>query len=210
MKRIFTLTTAMVLASVSTALAHHPLGGTVPDSAVYGFLSGIGHPVIGFDHFAFVIAVGVLAALQQYRFIMPVGFIAGTILGTVMSVALVSLPFAEVVITLSVVLAGMVAMRGRGASLVPATMLVAMAGIFHGWAYGATVIGAEMTPLMAYLAGFSMIQLVIMLATGFLLRVIWKVSSAEALQPRLAGALIAGVGLAYLVEHVETFLFPAM
>jgi hypothetical protein len=39
---------------------------------------------------------------------------------------------------------------------------------------------------------------------------ICKVSSAEALRPRLAGAMIAGVGLSYFVELVEAVVFPAM
>jgi len=210
MHRIFTLAAMMLAASLSTAMAHHPLGGGVPDSAVNGFLSGIGHPIIGFDHLAFVVAVGVLAALQRYRLAMPLGFIAGTILGTMLSVALVSLPFAEVIITLSVIVAGGVAMRGQTAAVLPATAVCAVAGVFHGWAYGAAVIGAETTPIIAYLAGFSLIQLAIVVATGLALRSLWNVSSAAALQPRLAGALIAGVGLSYLVEHAESFVFPAM
>ena len=85
MKQIFILTSTMLLASISSAFAHHPLGGVVPDSAINGFLSGVGHPVIGFDHLAFVIAIGVLAALQSHRLLMPAGFIGGTILGTVLS-----------------------------------------------------------------------------------------------------------------------------
>ena len=210
MKQIFTLTSTMLLASISSAFAHHPLGGGVPDSAINGFLSGIGHPVIGFDHLAFVIAIGVLAALQSHRLLMPAGFIGGTILGTVLSVSLMSLPFAEWVITLSVLAAGAVAMRGRTTAVLPATMLAALAGLFHGWAYGAAVNGAEMTPLVAYLSGFSLVQLAIVLTTGYVLRMIYKVSSAEALHPLLAGAMIAGVGLSYFVEMVEAVAFPAM
>ena len=67
-----------------------------------------------------------------------------------------------------------------------------------------------MTPLMAYLAGFSLVQLAIVLTTGYVLRMICNVSSAEALRPRLAGAMIAGVGLSYFVELVEAVAFPAM
>ena len=32
---------------------------------LHGLLSGIGHPIIGFDHLAFVIAVGLIAAFNQ-------------------------------------------------------------------------------------------------------------------------------------------------
>ncbi|MGD1951584.1 MAG: HupE/UreJ family protein [Leptolyngbyaceae cyanobacterium] len=44
------------------ALAHHPMGGKTPSSFIEGFLSGVGHPVIGLDHLIFVIASGLLAA----------------------------------------------------------------------------------------------------------------------------------------------------
>ena len=62
MTKFFALAAAMILTTTSAALAHHPLGGMTPTSFTEGFLSGIGHPVIGFDHLAFVIAVGLIAA----------------------------------------------------------------------------------------------------------------------------------------------------
>jgi urease accessory protein len=39
---------------------------------------------------------------------------------------------------------------------------------------------------------------------------IWKSLDAGALKPRLAGAVIAGVGVTYMVEIVEGVIFPAM
>jgi len=95
-------------------------------------------------------------------------------------------------------------------AVLPATILGSLAGLFHGAAYGAAVIGAETTPILAYLAGFGLIQFGIMLVAGFAMRQIWNVASMAELQPRLAGALLAGVGVTYLVEHAERFLFPAM
>ena len=91
-----------------------------------------------------------------------------------------------------------------------ATLLAALAGLFHGWAYGAAVVGAEATPLLAYLAGFGVTQLLIALGVGIVARQLWKVARADALQPRLAGALVAGVGLVYLIENVEGMIFPGM
>jgi hypothetical protein len=49
-----------------------------------------------------------------------------------------------------------------------------------------------------------------MLAAGFAMQQIWKAASMAELKPRLAGALLAGVGVTYLVEHAEQFLFSAM
>ena len=55
MTRIFALAAAMTLTMASAAFAHQPLDGMTPQSALHGFLSGVGHPVIGFDDLAFVI-----------------------------------------------------------------------------------------------------------------------------------------------------------
>jgi len=52
--------------------------------------------------------------------------------------------------------------------------------------------------------------MVIAIAAGFAMREIWKVGSAAAMQPRLAGAVIAGVGLTYLVEAAESVIFPGV
>jgi urease accessory protein len=39
--------------------------------------------------------------------------------------------------------------------------LAALAGLFHGYAYGEAVVGAGMDPIMAYLAGLCLIQMAI-------------------------------------------------
>lgn len=210
MSKIIILSLSFLLASAGSAFAHHPLGGAVPETMLHGFLSGLGHPVIGFDHLAFVLAIGVLAAFQPHRLVMPLGFVIGTVIGTFLTLAAVTLPYAELVITLSVLSAGIAVMRGKAVAALPVAVLVSLAGLFHGWAYGAAIVGAETTPLIAYLFGFGSIQMAIMLGAGLLMRQFWKATSTAELQPRLAGALLAGVGLTYLVEHVEGFLFAGM
>lgn len=210
MTRIFAVAAAMIMVTATSAFAHHPLGGDVPQTLMNGLLSGIGHPVIGFDHLAFVIGVGLIAAFHKNRAMMPAGFVVGTMIGTLLTVSMVALPLAEIVITASVVGAGIVAMRGKLTNVMPATIIAATAGLFHGWAYGAAVIGAEATPIIAYMVGFGAIQMVIALGTGMLAHNIWKTTASEALQPRLAGAMVAGVGLAYLVENLEGMIFPGM
>ena len=210
MHRILALAVAFSSITLSSAFAHHPLGGEVPQTMLHGFLSGVGHPVIGFDHFAFVVAIGLIAAFHKQRVIMPVGFVLGTMAGTLMTISAIVLPFAELVITASVILAGVIAMRGKHTSIAPMTMGAAVIGLFHGWAYGGAVIGAEATPLIAYLAGFGLIQMVIALTAGYVAFNMWKATSPASLHPRLAGALMAGVGVAYMVELVEGLVFPAM
>jgi len=63
------------------ALAHHVMGGKLPDTAWYGLLSGLGHPIIGIDHLAFVLGVGLMAYLAGRIVLLPVLLVAGTVLG---------------------------------------------------------------------------------------------------------------------------------
>ena len=210
MNRILLSAIAMVLMSAGAAFAHHPLGGMTPQTAMHGFLSGVGHPVIGFDHLAFIIGVGLIAAFHRNKLAMPAAFVAGTVGGTMLTLAAVSLPLAEIVITGSVVVAGVVAMRGKIMDLRVAAILAAAAGLFHGWAYGAAVIGAETTPVIAYLVGFGMIQMLIAGGVALAIARVWKIIDVAALQPRLAGAVVAGVGLAFLVENVEGMIFSTL
>jgi len=42
----------------SPAMAHHPLNGMPMETFAHGLLSGVGHPLLGFDHLFFVIAMG--------------------------------------------------------------------------------------------------------------------------------------------------------
>ena len=207
MIKMTTLSISFLLAFASNAFAHHPLGGVVPETMLHGLLSGLGHPVIGFDHFAFILAIGFLATFQSHRLAIPFGFVIGTVIGTFLTLATVELPYAELVITLSVSFAGITVMRGRTVAEMPVFVMISIAGLFHGWAYGAAIIGAEVTPLIAYLFGFGSVQLAVMFGVGFVIRQIWKASSLMELQPRLAGALLTGVGLTYLVEHVESLVF---
>ena len=48
-----------------------------------------------------------------------------------------------------------------------AGILLATGGLVHGYAYAESIIGAETTPLVAYLAGFGTVQLIVCLATVF-------------------------------------------
>ncbi len=206
---------AAMIAGISPAFAHHPLGGGAPQTITDGLLSGVGHPIIGFDHLAFVIGIGILAAFFQKNRSAPIGgFIAGTIAGTALIIAGVTLPFAELAITASVVIVGLLAMNAKVAKPMTAAAIACFAGLFHGWAYGEAVIGAEATPIIAYVIGFAATQAIIALAA---MRIAFYVMEGELspnklspnkLSPRLAGAMIAGVGIAYLVEWGEALIFP--
>ncbi len=185
------------------ALAHHPMGGSTPETFWHGLLSGFGHPIIGVDHFAFVVAVGLAAAFGAYRYLSPLAFIAATMVGCLLTYGGVGLPLAEIVITGSVVLLGGLVLSGRAVPTAAYVALFALAGLFHGGAYGEAIIGAETTPLVAYLLGFGAIQYTVCIAAGWFARTVWRATDAHAIQPRLAGAVAAGIGAAFLIENVE-------
>ncbi len=77
-------------------------------------------------------------------------------------------------------------------------LLFAVAGLFHGHAYGESIFGAERTPLEAYLVGLVIVQTAI--ATGVALAMRRPLTSP--LNARLAGAVIAGIGLAVLMGQI--------
>ncbi len=199
------------IASAVPALAHHPMGGATPGYFMDGFLSGIGHPIIGIDHLAFIIAVGVASAFLAARYVMPAFFIGATVLGCLLySVGNISLPFTEFAIAASVLLLGTLIMSGRDLNPKICAALFSLAGLFHGSAYATEIVGAEATPLAAYLIGFSLVQYAIAAVSIVVLRETWKASTALSTQPRLAGALVAGVGLTFLIENIESALFAGM
>ena len=46
---------AIMIVIAQPAWAHHPMGGTLPQTFLQGLLSGFGHPVIGVDHLAAIV-----------------------------------------------------------------------------------------------------------------------------------------------------------
>lgn len=194
------------LLAASPALAHHPMGGEAPQTAFHGLLSGLAHPVIGLDHLAFIVLVGLAAAGAQCRTVGPAVFIGATLAGTFVHLAGVTLPLAEVVIAASVVVLGALLFHGRQARGVVALAGFAFAGVFHGWAYGGAVIGSAAMPIVAYLVGFALVQFAI--AAGVARLASAATGTAEGLiRARGAAAVCLGIGLVFLVEQAERFAF---
>ena len=194
---------AIVAATTTPALAHHPLGGETPSTLVHGLLSGIGHPVIGLDHLAFVIAVGIAATFAARPLLMPLAFVAATIAGTLVHLAAIDLPLVEGMIALSVAGIGLALLSDRALPTPVLAAGFAVAGLFHGHAYGEAIFGAEATPLVAYLAGFGLTQWAIAVAAGWLLGRGSRLGAGmENGAARLSGAMVAGAGVLLVSDHV--------
>lgn len=208
-----------LLSLAQPAVAHHPAGGTTPSNWLEGFLSGLGHPVIGFDHLAFVIASGLVAANTKRGWMIPVGFVMAAMAGTGLHLQGVNLPLLEVMIAASVVAMGGFLVLFQSQNVVGESnhnnqeesfiysLLIALgsaiAGIFHGYAYGEAIVGAEMTPLVAYLAGFTLIQLGIALGCYKLAQTLLaQLSTPSVPLSRLIGCGIMGMGIVFVTSAI--------
>jgi urease accessory protein len=192
----------MLAFSSAPAFAHHLMGGHTPATFGEGILSGLGHPVIGLDHFAAVVAVGCLAAAHRAAYPLIITFVLAMMAGVVLHLHGATVPGAEILVALSVIALGAV-MLGARQLLAGATLLLfAMVGAVHGYALGESIYGAEPTPLYAYLAGLAIVQSVIAVAAATVTRGIIRRRSADLLPLRLVGAGIAGIGVAVLMQQV--------
>jgi urease accessory protein len=194
------------------ALAHHAMDGKLPTNFWQGFLSGLAHPIVGLDHFAFIVAVGLLAALKQQGLLIPLAFILAAMAGTGLHLAQVALPGVELFVAGSILLFGSLLVTKERPNTWVAVGLAAIAGLFHGYAYGEAIFGAEMTPLLAYLVGFSLIQFLIAIAAFGIGKAILGRANGRAgsvnFQP--AGWVIVGIGLTFLTSQIMALLFPAV
>ena len=142
------------------ALAHHATGGKIPSNFFEGFLSGLAHPIIGLDHLAFVVAIGLLAVGQVRGALLPAGFVIAAMAGTGIHLLKFDLPASELAIAVSVIAFGIM-LVGQKPNWFVLVSSSAIAGLFHGYAYAESIIGAEMSPLVAYLLGFTTIQILV-------------------------------------------------
>jgi urease accessory protein len=186
-------------AGIAPASAHHVMGGATPATFAQGLLSGLGHPVIGLDHLAFLLAVGLAVGASGLNLLMPAIFVGASAVGVALHVHGVTLPAAEIVVAGSVLIAGTMLARGAPFGSVAWTALFSFAGLFHGYALGESIFGAEATPLAAYLLGLIVIQTLLATATALIVR--RQGASRIAPTPRLIGAAICGVGIAVLASH---------
>ena len=190
--------TAAVIIAAALALlprlawAHHFMDDQLPQTFAQGLLSGLGHPVIGVDHAAFIVAAGFLLAPIRGGLWGVLALILGSLLGAALHLAGLSLPAGEAAVALSVILAGVLVISARRIALPWMAGGLAVAGLLHGHAYAEAVFGAEPAPLVAYLVGFSLIQFGV--AAAALLAHRRLLSTAGSRVRRISGALGAAVG----------------
>jgi urease accessory protein len=182
------------------ALAHHAMAGNTPSNVLEGLLSGLAHPVIGVDHLAFVVAAGLLAVLTPRGWRIPIAFVLASLVGTGLHLASFTLPSPEVLIAISVLIVGGLLARQTPANTWLVVGFATIAGVFHGYAYGEAIVGATTSALMAYLSGFTVIQLAIAAIVYQTARSIRRSATEPdaSLKLRFSGFTLCGAGIAFL------------
>lgn len=201
--KIWTVSVAALIALPGIACAHHFMDDALPKTFVEGLLSGLGHPLIGADHAAFIVASGFFLALADRGFLGILALIGGALTGAAMHLIGIDVPGGEVGVALSVILIGALVMARRSIDLRWLAAGLAVAGVLHGHAYAETIFGAEPAPLGAYLIGFSLIQLGVAAAAYWIHRRIIAARKAWAKPVAVGlGGIVAAVGIAFLAINV--------
>lgn len=180
----------LLLLTATAASAH------TGDAAGAGFVTGFTHPLLGWDHVAAMVAVGLWGAFlgAPAIWVLPVAFPLVMALGGVIGVAGVPLPGIETGIAASALVIGLAVALAARPPLWVAAAIVALFAVFHGHAHG-TEMPAAADPI-AYAAGF-------VIATGLLHLAgiafgLLAARPAGRIAVRAAGGVIALGGAAFL------------
>jgi urease accessory protein len=184
------LAAVVAVTLVSPAFAHEGAG------VAGGFASGFKHPILGWDHVAAMVAVGLWGAFLGAPgiWLLPIVFPLVMALGGGLGIAGLPLPGVEVGIAASAVVLGIMIALGARPPLWVAAIIVGAFAIFHGHAHGTELPAAA--DALAYAIGF-------VLGTGLLhlvgitlgVATRWEAGKVAV---RAAGGAIAIAGLAFL------------
>lgn len=103
-----------------------------------GFLSGLVHPVLGYDHLLAMLSVGILSAQIGGRAIwtVPATFVCVMAIGGALGLIDIGLTSSELGIAASLVLLGLIIAAERKLPILLAMLGVGFFAIFHGYAHG--------------------------------------------------------------------------
>lgn len=128
----------LLVISLSSLIAF-PAYAHVGAGAVDGFAHGVLHPLLGADHLAAMVAVGLWAGQSggRMRWLMPLTFVGVMALGGLSGMAAMPLPFVEGGILMSLLVLGVMVAAAIRLPLAASLPLVGLFALFHGYAHGA-------------------------------------------------------------------------
>lgn len=151
----------LALLTPTAASAHPGLSGHT-----HNLISGIAHPLFGFDHLLAMLAIGIFAAQRGGKSLwqLPIAFISLMAVGGIFGAnGVVRVPLMEQLIAASVLIFGILIATATKLSFKAILPIVGAFALFHGFAHGAEMpvatsgffygIGFLMTTAALHLAG---------------------------------------------------------
>ena len=174
----------------SMSYAHEGSGG--------GFMSGLTHPVLGFDHLLAMLSVGILSAQMGGQAIwrVPLTFVLVMLGGGILGINGVPLFSVELGIAFSVLALGIAIALENKLSPLLAMVFVGFFAIFHGHAHGTEM--PSLSKPVFYACGFVIGTAGIHIA-GVLIGIIAERLKEGKQVLRYVGAGIAGVGFHLII-----------
>ncbi len=184
---------ALVFGLIPSIVYAHD-GSNVPFG---GFLSGLVHPVLGYDHLLAMLSVGILSAQIGGRAIwtVPATFVGVMAIGGSLGLIDIGLTSPELGIAASLVLLGAIIAAERSLPVRLAMLGVGFFAIFHGYAHG-TEMPTTAEPVLyafGFLTGTALIHI-----AGVVIGDIAKHYERGKVVLRVGGGLIALVGFLFI------------
>lgn len=166
-------------------------------SVAGGFVSGLTHPILGWDHVVAMVAVGMWGAFLGLPaiWLLPVIFPMVMSLGAVLGIIGIPIPAVETGIAGSAVVLGLLILLAAKPPLWVAGLIVAVFAVFHGYAHGLEL--PEAANPLHYAAGFVIATGILhLIGIAFGLLTGWPLGRYAV---RAGGGVISLVGLAFLL-----------
>lgn len=192
-KTLRSILLALGLSLIPTVAYAHD-GSQVPFG---GFLAGLVHPVLGYDHLLAMLSVGILSAQIGGRAIwtVPATFVSVMAVGGALGYINIGLTATEVGIAASLIILGLIIAAEQRLPVRLAMLGVGFFAIFHGYAHGSEIPTTTQPVLYAlgFLTGTALIHI-----AGVVIGDIAKHYERGRLILRVGGALIAVTGVLFI------------
>lgn len=192
-KTIRSVVLALCLSLIPTVVYAHD-GSQVPFG---GFLAGLVHPVLGYDHLLAMLSVGILSAQIGGRAIwtVPATFVSVMAVGGALGYINIGLTATEAGIAASLIILGLIIAAEQRLSVRLAMLGVGFFAIFHGYAHGSEIPTTSEPVLYAlgFLTGTALIHI-----AGVVIGDIAKHYQRGRILLRVGGALIALAGVLFI------------
>ncbi|MCE3232956.1 MAG: urease accessory protein UreJ [Rickettsiaceae bacterium] len=167
-----------------------------------GFISGISNPILHLDYFLAILCTGIISTQIGGRPLwkIPAIFIAAMLIGSIISMIRIYLPFSGYILSLSVFCLGLTVTLSKHLPEVLIIAIIALFGLFHGYSH------ATETPLVVsrfpYIVGY-VIGAIAVSILGIVVGKFAKTFKKGPLFLRYGGAVMAGMGLQLMVTMLD-------